>query len=586
MTNLDAVSKRSSRAAAPLSCLELILLGLALFPFLASSAFAASAGEQVLRGGRLVVGMRSEPRTLNPVFATDRASLTVLSLIHGDLVRIDRESQLPVPWLAQEFQAEERQLRIKIRAGVRFSDGAPVTVDDIMFSLKVYLDEFVGSPNREILAAGSSPPTVTRVSGTEVLLDFDTARAVPERLLDGLAVLPAHSLRPSYSDGSLKEKWLLAESSEVVGTGPYCIKDYVPGQYLSLVRNEHYWRRDSEGQRLPYFEEVVLVFGTSDVLSARFETGEIDLLDGLSPQDFDLLSRRALGQRLKDLGPGLGYEFLFFNLNQKQGAVGPAGESRRRWFDRREFRNAISAAIDRAAIVDAAYLGHAEALATHVSRGDRLWHDDTLSAPLRSMSNGRALLRGLGFSWRDGRLLNPDGAEVVLNILTNSSNRSRTLTASLVRQDLEELGIRASVTTMEFRSFLTRVLEARDYDLALLGLARGDSDPNPDLNVFRTGGSNRLWRLGGEGSEQSWQREIDRLLVEQRHTPDLLKRQKLYGKIQRLLAENEPVLFLVAPHVLVAASKDLRNFEPVVMNHPTLWNVDELYRAPSTKRDR
>ncbi|MEM1247867.1 MAG: ABC transporter substrate-binding protein [Acidobacteriota bacterium] len=555
-------------------CCVLVLL-------LTHSLASGSLWAQPAAGGRLVVGLKSEPRTLNPVFASDRASLTVNRLLHSDLIRIDRETQRPLSWLASRFESSPTTLDVELRPGLRFSDGQPLTVDDVLFSLRLYLDESVGSPYRELLAAGAEPPILER-RPNGVRLRTGAPRAVMERVLDGLPILPRAALSERLDSGKLADSWGLGESKQVVGLGPFRVAEYSAGRFLRLERNPYYWRTDADGRALPLLDEVVFVFGDAAALAARFEQGEVDVLDGLSGQDFKLLEQRASSQRLVDLGAGLGYEFLFFNRNRP----GPRPEAVR-WFADTKFRKAISRAIDRKILVEAAYGGRAEPLSLHVSSGDRLWFDRASEAPRRSLAGARALLANAGYVLRDGRLHDPEGLAVVLNIVTNSSNRSRQQAASLIRQDLEELGIEVSVATLEFRSFLERIFEARDYDLAILGLARGDVDPNPDLNVFRTGGSNRVWELtGGAEEDAPWQPEIDRLLVEQRSMHEASARRAAYSRVLELLRQHEPVVFLVAPHVLVAASAGLGNFAPVVLGHPTLWNADELYWVDPNRRTR
>ena len=175
-----------------------------------------------------------------------------------------------------------------------------------------------------------------------------------------------------------------------------------------------------------------------------------------------------------------------------------------------------------------------------------------------------------------GTLLDAKEVPVEFSIITNSSNPQRIKMATLIQEDLRQIGIGVQIVPLEFRSLLTRVLRTQNYEACLLGLQSGDVDPNSDLNVWLSDAPNHLWKFG-EKPVATWEAELDRLLKEQVGEIDTRKRKRQYDRVQELLAENLPVIFLVSPRVLVGAKSRIENFRPAVLDHSTLWNVEELY---------
>lgn len=531
-------------------------------------------------GGRLVVALRAEPSSLNPVFASDRPSLTVLSCLHGDLVHLDRASQRPVAALARAWEVSEdgRRLRLDLRRDLRFSDGHPMDSGDVLFTLQVLTDEALSSPYRGSLVVGGEPVKGEAPDDHTVELSLAEPYASGELLLDSLAVLPEHLLRAAYEAGSLASAWPVgAEPSALAGAGPFRLRSYRPGERMVLERNPHYWKRDEAGQRLPYLDEIVFLFVPDESAQVlRFQAGETDVLDRLSAASFALLeeSRNRDRWTLKDLGPGLAYHFLFFNLNDLGGREGLSAARRQRWFFQQAFRAALSRAADRQALAAVAFQGRATPLASPVSPANKVWHHDGLKARPRDLEEARRLLVDAGFSWRDGALQDDRGEAVKLTLAVNAGNGAQVAMATLLQEDWRGLGLEVQVAPLEFRALLDRIQRTFDYDAALLGLSAG-LDPATAMNVWTSSGATHLWRL--EGEPLPWEERIDRLMAEQLTALDRERRKALYDEVQEIAAAQLPLVPLVSPNVLAAAKAGLGGFQPVVLEPPTLWNVDELF---------
>lgn len=534
-------------------------------------------------GGRLVAALRAEPKTLNPVTAVDAPSQLVVHRLMADLLHINRQTQEVEPALASSWEVSDDGLsyRLNLRRDVRFSDGEPFDADDVIFSFGVYLDPEVAYGGRDLLLVGGEPIEPRKVDSHTVEFRFAEPAAVGLRVFDGLSILPRHLLEEPYRQGRLAELWGPATApAEIAGLGAFRLRDYRSGERVVLERNPHYWKLDESGNRLPYLDELVLLFVASeDAQVIRFKAGETDIIENISPSNFAELERTGEGAayEMRDLGPGLNYVFLVLNQNAASGDETPGLERRKQWFHQLPFRRALSAAIDREAIARLAYRNRATPIWSSVSPGYRTWFNDRVPRPGRSLERARELLIGAGFAFRDEVLVDGSGEPVEFSIISSSSNSQRMQAATLIQEDLRQLGIQVSVVPLELRTVVQRVLGSRDYDACLMELGGGDPDPNPQINSLLSSGNLHFWRLGEPEPATEWEAEIDELMRRQVTMTDPAERKRLFDRVQTIMAENEPMVFLVSPHVLAGAKRTLGNFRPAVMSPHTLWNVDELY---------
>lgn len=535
-------------------------------------------------GGAIVVALRSDPKTLNPALASDVPSRDIIYCMNADLVHINRETQKTESALAKSWSVSRdgRTYTLKLRRGLRFSDGKPFNADDVIFTFQVYLDEKIHSPQRDLLIVGGKPISVHKIDDDTVRFELAQPYAAAERLFDGLPILPKHLLEKAYHDGTFSKAWSISMSpGEFAGLGPFRLKEYVPGQRLVLERNPYYWKVDGQGNQLPYLNEIAFLFVPSeDAQVIRFQAGDTDILSGFSAQNFAVLAREqaSKGYHLFDLGPGLEYNFLFFNLNDLASKKLPQISRKQVWFQDVRFRQAVSAAIDRDGIVRLVYGGRATPLGSQVTPGNKLWVDSALPHPARSLGHARELLKSSGFAWkRDGTLVDSQANPVEFSILTSSSNAERMKIATIVQDDLSQLGMSVHVVSLDFGAMVDRLLNSFDYEAALMGLASGDSDPTAEMNVWVSTGGTHLWHLNETKPATPWEAEMDHLMNQQLITLNYDSRKRLYDQVQRIVAQNLPVICLASPDILVGAKDRIGNFHPAILDPYALWNVEELY---------
>jgi peptide/nickel transport system substrate-binding protein len=549
-------------------------------------------GEVGRPGGRLVMSLRGEPKTLNPLIAADARSREVIAVMQADLVHINRATQLTEPALAKSWKISPDGLAytLVLRQGIKFSDGQPLDADDVLFTFRVYLDENVHATQRDLLIVGGKPIVVRKVDAHTVVFQLAKTYGVGERLFDGMAILPRHLLEKPYQEGKLGQIGSLATAADQwAGLGPFRLKEYVAGQRLVLERNPYYWKSDAKGNRLPYVDELVFLFvPNADAQVLKFQSGETDTISQLSAENFSVLTRQQRGYTMVDAGPGLEYNFLFFNLSDAGEKTSTEMQRKQKWFREVKFRQAVSAAVDREAIVRLVYQGRGAALWGLVAPGNRRWGNEKLAHPARSLELARTLLKESGFSWSNGpngesTLLDSGGKPVEFSILTSSSNADRAKMAALIQDDLKQLGMRVQVVPLEFRSLLDRVTQTKEYDACVMGIASFDADPNSDINVWLSSGGTHLWNPSQGHPATPWEAEIDRLIEEQMSARTFEQRKKIYDRAQEVLAENQPMIFLASPNILAGAKNSIGNFHPAVLEPYVLWNVEQLYLKMGTE---
>jgi len=202
----------------------------------------------------------------------------------------------------------------------------------------------------------------------------------------------------------------------------------------------------------------------------------------------------------------------------------------------------------------------------------------TIPQGSRNLAKARERLRAAGFSWSgDGQLIDARNNAVEFSILHNAGNSQQAQMATLIQQDVKEIGIEVKLVPLEFRTMLNRIFSTYEYEAAIMALAGGDADPNSEMNVWTSQGSTHVWKLTPKQTPTPWQEEIDRLMRQQMVTLDYQQRKRMYDRVQELVWENVPVICLISPDILVGAKEEIANLRPAILSSYTLWNVEQLF---------
>ncbi len=513
-------------------------------------------------GGELHFCLRSDPKTFNPLQVDDEASETVRYLTGGVLIRVNRLTQELEPELATSWKISQqgRAIAFELRHGVSFSDGTPFTADDVAYTVRSLMDPALHSPTGDSFRSAPGDIKVTVHAADRITIVFPAPVAGIDRLFDQVAILSSRSPK--------KESAVL---------GPFVLARYTPGTEVVLERNSRYWKTDSTGRRLPYLDAIHLdIQQNREIELARFTRGELHLINTIDPEMFDRLSKQQ-PVLVHDAGPSLESEMMWFNQNPSA----PLPDYEKAWFRSQNFRRAISSAVNRADICRVVYFGHAQPAAGPISPANRFWFDAKLKPHAFDPKDALSRLQHDGFRFDNGTLCDRDGHAVEFSLITNSGNKAREHIAAMMQQDLAAIGIKLNIVTLDFRSLIERISQNFRYEACLLGLTNYDLDPNSQMNVWLSSANNHQWYPNQKTPATPWEAEIDRLMQAQAATVVPEKRKAYFDKVQEIVSDQAPFLYLVTKNSLSAVSPKVHNAQPAMIHPQTYWNADNLAFAPT-----
>ena len=517
------------------------------------------AGAACVKAGELRLSITGDPKTFDPLQVTDENSEIIRYLTGATLLRIDRVTGKVRADLAESWSVDKgcESISFRLRSGLKFSDGTPLTADDVARTLRAAFDPRNASPVGDVFRSGQGLPNVEVVSPNRIVVRYSTTKAGLERLFDELYIVPAQ-ITPAHPSG-------LPTSA-----GPFYVAQYRAGVALTLKRNPYYWKVDAAGKRLPYLDAIHLdIQANPDIEVTRFLRGEVDMLRKLDPESFNSILKQKPAAA-HDLGPSMDAEFLWFNES-------PAVPGwKRKWFTSAAFRHAVSAAIDREDLARIAYKGRARPAAGPLSPANRFWFNPELKPVRFNPEFAARTLRNEGFALRDGVLRDRDGHEVEFSLITNAGNRTRLAIAALIQADLNKIGIRVNIVTLDFGALVERISKTSQYEACLLGFTNMAEDPNDQMTAWLSAGPQHAWWPSQKSPSTDWEARIDRLVLAQASEPSRDLRRKLFNEVQRILVEQEPVIYLLNPDFLSATAPSLRGIESTPLFPQSLANVESI----------
>jgi len=506
-------------------------------------------------GGELHFCLHGEPKTFNPVLVDDEASENIRYLTGGVLIRLNRQSQALEPGLSSSWaiSRDKRTISFHLRKGLYFSDGTPFSSEDVAYTMRLLMDPETHSPTGDAFRSGAGSVEVRTPAPDIAVVTFPAPIAGLERLFDQVAILSARSPK-----------------KEMAVLGPFYVSDYKAGAEVLLRKNPNYWKRDAQGHSLPYVESIRLdIQRNRDIELMRFRRGELQIINRLDAEQFDRLQRENSAVT-RNAGTGLDGEELWFN----QSPSAPLPEYKKTWFRTTEFRKAISAAINRADLCRIVYAGFAKPAYGPVSPSNHFWFNTTLPNPKYDSQGALRLLTKAGFRLEGDVLKDRSGNRVEFTLVTNSGNVAREKMAAMIQQDLSQVGIKVKVVTLDFPSLIERMTRTFDYEACLLGLVNTDLDPNSQMTVWLSSGENHQWNPSQKTPATLWEVEIDKLMREQATAPTEKQRKEKFDRVQQIVWEQQPFIYLVNKDVLVAVSPAINGAVPTVLNPQAFWNVE------------
>ena len=595
-----------SRAAAAMSLLALAVAGLAGCGKKGSAAAsyhdALPLPQDTLTvpmaaigtyGGRFVLGETSAPKTFNGMMANETSSTDVTNRLFIGLSDFDNQTQRDTPGLAKSWELAPDGLTwtFHLRHGAGFSDGHPITSEDVLFSFAVAYDSILHPSVQDLLVMNGRKWNISAPDSYTVVIKTPSPNAMMVPLSGSVQILPKHVLEPIYASGGFAAAYSVSTPPDsIVTSGPWRVKQYVPGEKTVLSRNPYWYGVDGEGHRLPYLDEVVyLVVPDQDAADLKFRSGEVDGLDNVKPENYGWYSehQKEGGYTLYDLGPAMRTNFFWFNLNRvhKKTAGKKLGDIyldpvKYGWFNNPTFRRAVSMAIDRDAMLKSVFFGDGVKNWSTMTAGNKVWYTKDIRHDDYDPAKARELLAGLGWKDKngDGFLEDTAGHEVGFSLKTNSDNRIRVGMGNFIKDDLAKVGIKVTLVPVDFNTLITNLRDDFQYESALVGLESGTPpDPGMGQNVWRSSGRTHYWNMQQPKPETPQEARIDQLMDVIIGTPDPDKRHAAWREIEDIVNTQCWIEWLPTIVLKLPVRDRFGNVVPSVIPHRLLWNIDRVY---------
>ncbi len=527
-------------------------------------------------GGTLSFILNGDPKTLNPALAQETTSTAVIGDLFTGLTKVDLKSMKVVPDLAQEWTELEGGKRyvFKLKSNLRWSDGTPITADDVVFTYRdIYLNKEIPNSTGDMLmgilkSKEDIQGFVKKIDDLTVEFNLSSPFASFLQALSA-PILPRHKLQKHVKDGTFMTAWNVnTDPKEIVGSGPYIIKRYIKGQLVEYEANPYYYERDEKGNQLPYIKtRIGYIVQDPDTALIKFSDKRVDYI-GVRAQDVLYISKLK-DAKLLDMGPTPSTTFLVFNQNPKA----KIPQYKIKWFTKREFRLALSHAIDREGICYLVYNAMATPLYSPITPANRPYYQEGVFPVYEyNLEKARKLLLSAGFRYNQkGELLDEEGNKVEIVLLTNAGNKERETIGNIIKEDLEKLGISVVFRPIDFNTLVSKLTSSYDWEAVIIGLT-GSLDPHFGRNVWHSSGTLHMWNPRQEKPSTQWEKEVDRLFDLGAITTDQEKRVEIYRQAYKIIAQEQPMIFIATP-------KSMFSYRPKFMNfYPTVWGWYEENR--------
>ena len=481
-------------------------------------------------GDALVEGSNGDVSGFLSAVTSDSASHSAANYIFNGLVRYDKnlklEGELAESW---EVDPNGKKITFRLRKNVKWHDNVPFSSDDVMFTYRKMIDP------KTPTAYGEAFKQVRRVTNPDphtVIVEYDKPYA-PAMESWGLNILPKHLLE-KYPD--IKKSPL--NTSRPIGTGPYRFVEWKPGEKIVFDANPDYF----EGK--PYITRVVSrIIPDQATMFLELKSGGIDQMT-LTPLQYSKQTEteefRKNFRKYRYLG--FAYTYLGFRLDHP-------------YFRDKRIRQAIAHAINKRELIDGVLFGLGQEVTGPYKPGHWVHNPDVRRYP-HDPAKAKALFAEAG--WKPGAdgTMEKDGRKFTFTVLTNAGNESRSKTGAIIQQQLAAVGVRMEIRTLEWAAFINEFVKKRKFDALILGWQTGPEPDQFDIWSSTKTGPDELNHVGFANAE------VDRLLEDGRRTFDMEKRKKAYFRIQEILAEEQPYVFLYAPEALPVVHKRFRGIEP------------------------
>lgn len=550
-------------------------------------------GELGQYGGTLVSSSIGEgPKTFNPWVAKDATSSEMGDLMFDGLVNTDAFTGEVNPQLAKTIEVDKtgKVYTIKLRKGLNWSDGKSISADDVLFTYNTIIANGFGNASmRDNLLVNNKMPKIRKIDELTVEFTIPNTFAPFLRQLS-IPIAPKHILEPITKKGQKEFNFFWGVSTDpkdFVTSGMFRLSKYIPAQRVEFVRNTNYYFVDKNKRPLPYLDKYIIQI-VADINNQvlKFEGGELDFLgvNGSLVSKFKTLEKHS-NYNMYNLGPDLGTTFFSLNLNRRKNESGQyyVNPIKQKWFNDINFRMAIDYSIDRESIVSNVLSGVGAPLFTAEGLSSIYLNETLKNGHPRDLAYAKSLLKKSGFVWdNNGFLKDKAGNFVEFNLLTNAGNTEREAVGVMVKEDLQDLGIKVNFKPIEFNVLVGKINETLDWEGIIIGLTGSPLEPHNGKNVWYSTGSLHLFNQRKEKDLETkadlriWEAEIDKMFDKGAGTIEFSERKKFYDKYQLIVYNERPLIYLYSPLRISVIRKKFKNIKPTIIGG-MFHNLEEIY---------
>lgn len=541
-------------------------------------------------GGDFVTSTIGEgPKTFNPMNTKDATSAQMTDLLYDGLLTSHPMSGKIIPKLAKSFEIlpDKKTYIIHLRHGIKWSDGKPITADDVIFTWKDIILAGIGNTStRDSLVIDGKLPSVEKIGNYTV--KFTTIKPFAPFLSNlSSSIVPKHIFEPAVKKGAGSFEGFQSTNtkpSEFVTSGAFKLKEYVPAQRVVFERNPNYYMIDKSNKKLPYLDKVIyLIVGDLNNEILKFEAKELDVvaLRGSNVARFKQ-KEKASDYKIYNAGPATSTMFVSINMNNRKDKQGKfyVNPIKQYWFHDLNFRSAIDFAIDRENMVFNIANGLAEPLFTAETLNS-IFLNANIKGHKKDLTISKDFLKKSGFYWnKKGELLDKFDNRVEFDLYTNAGNTEREAIGVMLKQDLEELGMKVNFKPIEFNSLVNKLVNTPDYDLVIMGLTGSPLEPNGGKNVWMSNGTLHLFnqrKLKTQKDDRfGFEKKLDELFSKGALELDFEKRKAIYEQYQQVVYDAKPILYLYSPIRIIAIRKKFQNIYPSAIQ-AIGYNIEELW---------
>ena len=544
-------------------------------------------------GGELVISTIGEgPKTFNPCNTKDATSSSMAGLMYDGLLTTDSRTGKVIPLLAKSFDVNGCEYTIKLRKGIKWSDGTPITVDDVLYTYWEIVFKGLGNTaTRDAMMIEGKLPKLYRID------DYTVKFVTPKPFAPFLRqltypIVPKHYFKPYSDKGDSAFNAFLSPNtppSEIVSNGAFRLKEYVAAQRVVFERNPNYYKINLNNKQLPYLDKLIyLIVGDTNNEILKFEAKEIDILSIRGANVARYKAREANSDfTIYNLGADTGTLFLVINLNNRKNNSGKwnVPPHKQKWFRNKEFRKAIDYTIDRVGMVQNIAQGVAQPLYTAESLNS-IYLNKNIKGHNKNDELALETLLNAGFELKNGILYDSEGKRVEFDLYTNAGALEREAIGVMIKQDLEDLGMKVNFKPVEFNSLVNKLSNTNDWDMAIMGLTGSPLEPHDGKNVWMSKGPLHLFNQRPQNynidDRFDWEKELDNIFERGALELSYKKRKPLYDRYQEIIYEEKPIIYLYSPIRITAIRNKLKNIYPTSLGG-LIYNLDEIYIKEENK---